>query len=104
MVFNSILGQAFLDVSRVRADLTAKAVSYLPKIFGALVLLLVGYIFIKVISKGIDHFFKRIDLDPSAEEEGEAGWGGLAEFSGRANSAVAQAVAASDREGEKREI
>jgi hypothetical protein len=33
------------------------------------------------------------DLDPSSEEAGEAGWGGLTEFSGRANSAVARAVA-----------
>lgn len=37
-------------------------------------------------------------LDPSAEEEGEAGWGGLAEFSGRANNAVAHAVANSTAE------
>lgn len=36
-------------------------------------------------------------LDPSAEEEGEAGWGGLSEFSGRANDAVARAVANSRR-------
>ncbi len=32
-------------------------------------------------------------LDVSSEEEGEAGWGGLAEFSGRANEVVARAVA-----------
>jgi AAA15 family ATPase/GTPase len=32
-------------------------------------------------------------LDPSAEDSGESGWGGLAEFSGRANDAVARAVA-----------
>ena len=32
-------------------------------------------------------------LDPSAEEEGESGWGGLSEFSGRANRAVARSVA-----------
>lgn len=32
-------------------------------------------------------------LDVSSEEESEAGWGGLAEFSGRANEAVARAVA-----------
>lgn len=39
-------------------------------------------------------------LDVSAEEEGEAGWGGLAEFSGRANEAVARAVA-NGRRGKK---
>ncbi len=33
------------------------------------------------------------DLDPGREENGEAGWGGLAEFSGRVNAAVAHAVA-----------
>ena len=33
------------------------------------------------------------DLDPASEEAGDAGWGGLTEFSGRANTAVAQAVA-----------
>jgi hypothetical protein len=33
------------------------------------------------------------DLDPSSEEAGEAGWGGLSEFSGRANEAVARSVA-----------
>ena len=33
------------------------------------------------------------DLDPSAEGNGEGGWGGLSEFSGRANEAVARAVA-----------
>ena len=38
------------------------------------------------------------ELDPSSEEEGEAGWGGLSEFSGRANEAVARAVANADRE------
>jgi hypothetical protein len=32
-------------------------------------------------------------LDPSAEELGESGWGGLSEFSGRANEEVANAVA-----------
>ena len=36
-------------------------------------------------------------LDPSAEEAGESGWGGLAEFSGRANEAVARAVANSNQ-------
>lgn len=36
-------------------------------------------------------------LDPNAEEEGESGWGGLSEFSGRANEAVAHAVANSNR-------
>jgi len=38
------------------------------------------------------------DLDSSAEEEGESGWGGLSEFSGRANVAVAQAVAREEQE------
>ena len=33
------------------------------------------------------------DLDPEAEGEGESGWGGLSEFSGRANQVVARAVA-----------
>ena len=36
-------------------------------------------------------------LDPDAEGEGESGWGGLSEFSGRANQAVARAVANSNR-------
>ncbi len=36
------------------------------------------------------------DLDPYAEEAGESGWGGLAEFSGRATEAVARAVANSN--------
>lgn len=38
------------------------------------------------------------DLDPSSEGAGEGGWGGLSEFSGRANEAVARAVANSGRE------
>jgi hypothetical protein len=33
------------------------------------------------------------ELDPSAEEDGESGWGGLSEFSARANRAVARSVA-----------
>jgi hypothetical protein len=37
-------------------------------------------------------------LDPADEEAGQAGWGGLAEFSGRANAAVAQAVANAEQE------
>jgi hypothetical protein len=37
-------------------------------------------------------------LDTSAEEEGKAGWGGLSEFSGRANEEVARAVANAGRE------
>jgi len=37
------------------------------------------------------------NLDPGAEEAGDAGWGGLSEFSGRANNAVANAVANSNR-------
>jgi hypothetical protein len=36
-------------------------------------------------------------LDPASEEAGNAGWGGLSEFSTRANSAVAHAVANADR-------
>jgi len=39
-------------------------------------------------------------LDPGAEEAGEAGWGGLSEFSGRANDAVARAVANPNRSTE----
>jgi hypothetical protein len=38
------------------------------------------------------------NLDPVGEEEGNAGWGGLTEFSGRANTAVARAVANAERE------
>jgi len=37
-------------------------------------------------------------LDAAAEEEGESGWGGLTEFSGRASTAVARAVANSKKE------
>lgn len=33
------------------------------------------------------------ELDPSAEEEGQSGWGGLSEFSGRVNKAVASSAA-----------
>jgi hypothetical protein len=33
------------------------------------------------------------ELDPNAEGDGNSGWGGLSEFSGRANDAVARAVA-----------
>lgn len=33
-------------------------------------------------------------LDPDAADEGESRWGGLGEFSARANAAVADAVAA----------
>jgi hypothetical protein len=39
------------------------------------------------------------DLDPESEESGDEGWGGLAEFSGRANAAVARAVANSNLGG-----
>jgi len=47
------------------------------------------------------HYFDRAsgvsrdisNLDPWSEEAGESGWGGLSEFSGRANEAVAHAVA-----------
>jgi hypothetical protein len=38
-------------------------------------------------------------LDPSSDAAAEAGWGGLSEFSGRANAAVARAVANANREG-----
>ena len=36
-------------------------------------------------------------LDPGAEVQGESGWGGLSEFSGRANEAVARTVANANR-------
>jgi hypothetical protein len=39
--------------------------------------------------------------DPGSEEHGEGGWGGLSEFSGRANAAVAYAVANADRKSSK---
>lgn len=63
----------------------------------------------KVMRKRVKvHYFDRekgttrdiSDLDPSSEEEAEVGWGGLTEFNGRANEAVARAVANADREGE----
>jgi hypothetical protein len=38
------------------------------------------------------------ELDPSAEEEGNSGWGGLSEFSGRANRAVARSAANAEPE------
>lgn len=48
-------------------------------------------------------FFKRdgtsadiSDLDPGAEDSGEAGWGGLAEFSGNVGDIVARVVARAD--------
>jgi len=37
------------------------------------------------------------NLDPDSEDAGEGGWGGLTEFSGRANAAVARAVANAGR-------
>ena len=40
-------------------------------------------------------------LDPASEEIGESGWGGLSEFSGRANTAVARAVANAGREKQR---
>lgn len=39
------------------------------------------------------------NLDPAAEGDAEAGWGGLSEFSGRANEVVARAVAKAKRGG-----
>lgn len=39
------------------------------------------------------------NLDPASDEAGESGWGGLSEFTGRANEAVARAVANADRKG-----
>ncbi len=39
------------------------------------------------------------NLDAASEEVGESGWGGLSEFSGRANEAVARAVANGKMEG-----
>ena len=39
------------------------------------------------------------NLDAGAEEAGESGWGGLSEFSGRANEEVARAVANAGQEG-----
>jgi hypothetical protein len=51
------------------------------------------------------HYFDRLtgatrdisELDLEAEAGGKSGWGGLSEFSGRANDAVARAVANSGR-------
>jgi hypothetical protein len=40
------------------------------------------------------------ELDPSAAGQAEAGWGGLSDFSSRANEAVARAVANSNRKGQ----
>jgi hypothetical protein len=40
-------------------------------------------------------------LDPLLEQPGEDGWGGLTEFSGRANAAVARAVANAERESRR---
>jgi len=40
-------------------------------------------------------------LDPEAEEEGEGGWGGLSEFSGRASTAVARAVANTNKDADQ---
>lgn len=40
-------------------------------------------------------------LDPASEEAGEADWGGLMQFSGRANAAVADAVANAQPEGQQ---
>lgn len=39
------------------------------------------------------------DLDPNAEQQGSSGWGGLTEFSGRANEVVARAVANAEKTG-----
>jgi len=41
------------------------------------------------------------ELDPTEEEEGGSGWGGLSEFSGRANRAVARAAANAESERRK---
>lgn len=61
----------------------------------------------KVMKKQVKvYYFDRVggttrdisNLDSSAEEAGESGWGGLTEFSGRASTAVARAVANSKKE------
>lgn len=44
------------------------------------------------------------NLDPGDESDGESGWGGLSEFSGRANEAVARAVANAGREADPYEL
>ncbi len=41
------------------------------------------------------------ELDPTAEDDGLSGWGGLSEFSGRANRAVARAAANGEPETSK---
>jgi len=41
------------------------------------------------------------DLDPASEEAGEGGWGGLVEFSSRANREVAAAVAGQEQDQEQ---
>ncbi len=78
----------------------------LLKIFGAPVSGSMRRLANEVIGKSYRiHYFNRESgitrdisaLDPNSEERGEAGWGGLSEFSGRANDAVAAAVANADR-------
>lgn len=44
------------------------------------------------------------ELDPQSEEAGQGGWGGLTEFSGRANAAVARAVANAERSRRSRDV
>jgi hypothetical protein len=39
-------------------------------------------------------------LDPDDEQAGESGWGGLIEFSGRVNDAVARAATKAEEEGQ----
>jgi hypothetical protein len=64
----------------------------------------------EVMSKTVKvHYFERetgiardiSSLDPTAEQDGSAGWGGLSEFSGRANEVVAKAVANSTDESDE---
>ncbi len=63
----AIIGSAIADVSKLKEQVLGNYLQLVPKLAGALIIFLFGLIAIKVISKILEHFFKRVEIDPSAE-------------------------------------
>tara|TARA_Y100000310_G_C20701635_1_gene830537 strand:+ start:8501 stop:9352 length:852 start_codon:yes stop_codon:yes gene_type:complete len=67
VVGDESVNSAILSLSNLQAQLYEKFVNYIPKLIGVLVILIIGWIIIKIISKIVEHFFERVNFDRSAE-------------------------------------
>ena len=67
VVKTAVFANAIMDISSIRDSMLIKLAEVAPRLIGALVIFIVGWVVIRVLTKIVEHFFERVDFERSAE-------------------------------------